>query len=184
MANYNVNIVDGQGTQSMKAGAYTVSVSQAPGYELTSLSPTTYTAGTSTGTGAFTLSANGTLTFNVNETGASGGTPVTSGTIVMTDSTGTTEYGTAVTIDATGNAVFDNVPYGTAQSPFELYFKQLTTDDAHNIYSGVISVSMTAQTQTEYVLNSPISEQTITLTDANYSGMPIPSATLSFAENT
>lgn len=183
MANYNVNIVNGQGSTPMKAGEYTVSVTEALGYELTSLSPTSYTAGTTTGTGAFTLSANGTLTLNVNETGASGGTPITSGSIIMTDSTGTTEYGSAVTIDALGNAVFDNVPYGSSGNPFQLYFKQLSTDDGHNIFEGVISVSMESQTQTDYVLNTPISTQNITLTDANYSGLPIPNATLEFTQN-
>ena len=41
---------------------------------------------------------------------------------------------------------------------------------------------MTSASQTEYVLNSPIAEQTISLMDANYSGLEIPSATLSFEE--
>lgn len=183
MANYTVNITNGQGSQAMKAGQYTVSASSAPGYDISTLSPTTFTATTSTGSQAFTLSANGTLTFNVNETGAQGGTPITSGSIVMTDSTGTTQYGEVVSIGATGDAVFANVPYGTNEAPYTLYFKQLSTDAGHNIHTGVITVTMTAQTQTEYVLNSAISEQTFTLTDANYAGLPIQSATLDFAEN-
>lgn len=182
MANYTVNIVNGQGSQSMKAGTYTVSASEAQGYDLSSLSPTTFTASSTEQTTAFTLSANGTLTFNVNETGAVGGTPITSGTIVMTDSTGATEYGSPVSISATGDAVFDNVPYGTVAEPFTLYFKQLTSDDSHNIYPDVIAVQMSAQTQTEYVLNSPIANQNITLSDANYTGLPI-NATLNFDEN-
>ena len=180
---YNVTITNGSGSQEMKAGTYTVTATQAQGYDLTTLSPSTYTAGTEQGSGAFTLSANGTLTFVVNETGAQGGTPVTSGSIVMTDSTGTEQYGTAVTIDTTGNAVFDNVPYGSQETPFVLYFKQLSTDDNHNIYSGVISVQMSEQTQTQYILNSAIATQNITLTDANYSGLPIENATLNFESN-
>ena len=183
MSNYNVEIINGQGTTAMKAGTYTVSATEAPGYDVTTLSPTTFTATTSASTGAFTLSANGTLTFVVNETGASGGTPVTSGTIVMTDSTGTTEYGTAVTISATGEAVFDNVPHGTQEAPYTLYFRQLTTDADHNIHEGVITISMTSATQTEYVQNLPLATASFTLTDANYSGLPIDSATLNFAEN-
>ena len=181
MANYDVTITNGTGSQNMKAGTYTVSATEATGYDLTTLSPTTYTATTSEGSGTFTLSANGTLTFIVNETGAEGGTPITSGSIIMTDSTGTTEYGTAVTINSSGEAVFENVPYGTQSEPFVLYFKQLTSDDTHNIYNGVISVSMTGQTQTEYVQNTTIATQTFTLTDANYD-LPI-DGTLAFTES-
>ncbi len=172
MANYNVTITNGNGSQAMQKGTYTVSAT-ANGYDTSTLDPKTFTATENAGSQAFTLSANGTLTFIVNETGADGGTPITSGSIVMTDSTGNTEYGTPVTIGADGNAVFANVPYGTTDAPFTLYFKQLSTDENHNIFEGVITVSMTAQTQTEYIINTPIAEQTFTLTDANYSGLPI-----------
>ena len=181
MANYTVNITNGTGSQDMKAGSYNVVLTSAPGYETTTLSPTTYTVGTSAGSGTFTVSASGTLTIVVNETGAAGGTPVTSGTIVMTDSTGNTEYGSAVTISASGEAVFDNVPYGSSETPYALYFKQLTSDDGHNVYDGVITVNMTSNTQTEYVQNTAIATQSMTLSDANYSGLPVNSAVMSFS---
>ncbi len=171
MANYNVTITNGSGSQAMQKGTYDVTA-EAQGYDVSTLSPKTFTATEAESTQAFTLSANGTLTFNVNETGAAGGTPITSGSLVMTDAMGATEYGQPVTIDASGNAVFENVPYGTTTEPFQLYFKQLSTDENHNIFEGVISVSMTAQTQTEYVQNSPNALQTFSLTDENY-GMPI-----------
>ena len=177
MANYNVQITNGAGSESMKSGNYTVTVS-ATGYDATTLSPTSYTAGESAGSGTFTVSANGTLTLVFNETGAHGGTAVTSGTVVMTDSTGQTEYGSIVTIDANGQAVFNHVPYDA--NGYNLYFVQKSTDAGHNVYSGVISVSMATATQTEYVLNSPIALQSFTLTDASYSGLPIASATLDF----
>ncbi len=180
MANYNVTITNGQGSQVMQAGTYTVSAT-ANGYDLSTLTPTTFTATTAPSTQAFTLSANGTLTFTVNDTGAAGGTPVSGGTLVMTDATGTTEYGQPVTIGADGTAVFANVPYGTTDAPFQLYFKQLTAADGYNPFEGVISVSMTAQTQTEYIQNTATVEQTFTLTDANYD-MPI-DGTLDFTEN-
>lgn len=180
MANYNVTITDGTGSQAMQKGTYTVTAT-ANGYDASTLSPTTFTANETEGSESFTLSANGTLTFIVNETGAAGGTPITSGSIVMTDATGATEYGSPVSISATGEAVFNNVPYGTAGEPFQLYFKQLSTDDDHNIFEGVISVSMTAQTQTEYVQNTATAVQTFNLTDANY-GMPI-DGSLTFTSN-
>ncbi len=181
MANYNVTITNGTGSQAMQRGTYTVSAT-ATGYDESTLSPTTYTATDVEGTGAFTLTANGTLTFNVNETGAAGGAPITSGTIVMTDSTGAVEYGQPININASGDAVFNNVPYGSAGAPFQLYFKQLTSDENHNIFEGVISVEMTAQTQTEYIQNTAIAVQTFTLTDSTY-GLPI-NGTLNFIANT
>ena len=162
----------------MKKGTYSVSVS-ANGYEATTLSPTNYTATESAGSGSFTVSADGTLTLVFNDTGASGGTPVTSGSVVMTDGTGATEYGSPVTIGATGEAVFNNVPY-SAGTPYVLYFVQKATDADHNLYEGVITVNMANATQTEYVLNSPIALQSFTLTDANYQGLPVSDATLTF----
>ena len=181
MANYTVTITDGQGSTEMKAGTYMVSATEAFGYDTTTLSPTSYTATETTGTGTFTLSASGTLTFNVVEDGTS--TPITSGTIVMTDQTGSTQYGTIVNISSTGEAIFNNVPYGTDSTPFVLYFKQLTSDDNHNPYSGVITVSMTSATQSQNIVNTTIATQSITLTNADYDGLTIPNATLSFSQN-
>ncbi len=180
MATYNVTITNGSGSQAMQNGAYDVSATAA-GYDVSTLSPTTFTATQEGATQAFTLSANGTLTFNVNETGAAGGTPITSGSLVMTDATGTTEYGQPVAIGADGNAVFNNVPYGSTTEPFQLYFKQLATDENHNIFEGVISVEMTAQTQTEYIQNTAAATQNFTLTDENYN-LPI-NGSLTFTEN-
>ena len=184
MANYNVTITNGTGSETMNTGGYTVSAIYAPGYDMSTLSPTTYNASLSPATGAFTLSATGTLTITFNETGAAGGTPITSGTVVMTDSTGETQYGSVVQIDSTGTATFNNVPYGSEQSAYTLYFKQLTSDENHNIYDGVFAVGMGMQTQTEYILNTPKSAlQNITLTDANYANLPVYNATLQFNEN-
>lgn len=179
MANYNVTITNGSGTQAMSPGEYNVSATYAPGYDTTTLSPTTYSVGTTAGSGTFTLTASGTLTIIFNETGTAGGTPITSGTVVMTDSTGETQYGSPISIDSSGTATFNNVPYGSAQSAYTLYFKQLTSDSEHNIYSGVFTVGMGAQTQTEYIINTPnTTEQSFTLTDATYSGLPVQNATL------
>ena len=184
MANYDVLIIDGTGSQSMELGTYSVSATYAPGYDLTTLEPTTYTVSSANQTGAFTLSASGTLTITFNETGAAGGVPITSGSVVMTDSTGETQYGPVVEIDENGVAIFENVPYGSPQSAYTLYFKQLTSDENHNIYPEVFAVGMGGQTQSEYILNTPKSvEQNFTLTDASYTGLPIKNANLNFVAN-
>lgn len=181
MADYNVTIINGTGSQTMNPGNYTVSSIYAPGYDMDTLSPTSFTATSTTTTGAFTLSASGTLTITFNETGAIGGTPITSGTVVMTDSTGTTQYGQVVNIDANGTATFSNVPYGSEQAAYTLYFKQLTSDENHNIYENVFAVGMGGQTQQEYILNELKSViQNFTLTDANYPELPVYNAVLQF----
>ncbi len=170
MANYNVTITDGQGSQAVQNGTYDVSA-VVTGYDTSTLEPKTFTADGTASTTAFTIAANGTLTFIVNETGAAGGTPITAGEIVMTDETGNTQYGQPVTIGADGNAVFNNVPYDT--TGYTLYFKQLSSDDTHNIESNVIMVNMTSQTQTEYIENTAAAVETFTLEDANYTGLPV-----------
>lgn len=181
MANYNVTITNGTGSQMMNTGNYNVTATYAPGYDMETLTPTTYTATSPSGTGAFTISASSTLTIIFNETGAAGGTPITSGTVVMTNQAGEIEYGSPVTINSSGTAVFNNVPYGSAQSGYTLYFKQLTSDASHNIYENVFTVGMGDQTQTEYIKNTLITtSQNFTLTDANYSGLPVNNAVLEF----
>ena len=177
MANYNVQITNGQGSQKMLSGNYSVSVS-ANGYEATTLSPTSYAATAAGGTGNFTVSANGVLTIVFNETGEQGGTPITSGSVIMTDSTGETEYGSPVSISSNGEAVFNNVPFNL-DNPYQLHFKQLSSDANHAPYSGVFTVGMGTETQTEYVINEPLNVQNFNLTDANY-GFPVADATLTF----
>ena len=177
MANYNVQITNGQGSANMQAGNYSVSVS-ANGYEAASLSPVSYTA-TSGGVGNFTVSACGVLTIIFNETGAEGGTPITSGSVVMTDESGETEYGSPVSISSNGEAVFNHVPFNL-DNPYQLHFKQLASDEEHLPYPDVFTVGMGTETQTEYVINQPICEkQEFNLSDANY-GFPIADATLNF----
>ena len=184
MAEYDITIVNGTGSETMDLGSYSVSATYAPGYDLSTLSPTTYSVTNSSSTGAFTLSANGTLTITFNETGALGGTPITSGTVVMTDSTGNTQYGPVIQVDSNGTATFNNVPYGSPEAAYTLYFKQLTSDENHNIYPDVFTVGMGDQTQQEYVLNTPKSVlQNFTLTDANYTNLPVYNAVLNFEKN-
>ena len=177
MANYNVQITNGQGSQNMQSGNYSVTVN-ANGYEATTLSPVSYTA-TSGGVGNFTVSACGVLTIVFNETGAEGGTPITSGSVVMTDENGETQYGSPVSINEDGEAVFNNVPFNL-DNPYQLHFKQLSSDSNHLPYPDVFTVGMGTETQTEYVINLPLcEEQEFNLSDANY-GFPIAEATLDF----
>lgn len=177
MANYNVQITNGSGSANMQSGNYSVGV-VATGYEANTLSPTSYTVTGSAGTGNFTIAACGVLTIVFNETGAEGGTPITSGSVVMTDSTGETEYGSPVSVNSNGEAVFDKVPFDM-ENPYHLYFKQLASDENHAPYPDVFDVGMGQENQTEYVINNRICEENFTLTDENY-GFPVEDAILSF----
>lgn len=184
MSDYNVTIINGTGSQTMEIGVYSVSAIYAPGYDMATLSPTTFTATSTTTTSAFTINATGTLQITFNETGAEGGTPITSGTVVMTDSTGTVQYGPVIEINSNGTATFNNVPYGSEQSAYTLYFKQLTSDENHNIYENVFAVGMGNETQQEYVINNLKAVlQNFTLTDANYTNLPVYNAVLKFNDN-
>ena len=181
MADYNVTIINGKGSQTMELGKYSVSAIYAPGYDMTTLSPTSYSATSSPAAGEFTISATGTLTIVFNETGAEGGTPITSGSVVMTDSTGEIQYGSVVDVDSNGTAIFNNVPFGSEQAAYTLYFKQLTSDENHDPYPNVFAVGMGGETQTEYVKNALKSVlQDISLTDANYPNLPVYNAALRF----
>lgn len=184
MADYTVTIINGSGSQTMETGEYSVSAIYAPGYDMATLSPTSYSATATGETGTFTIGATGTLSIVFNETGEAGGTAITSGTVVMTDSTGEVQYGSVAEIDSNGTATFSNVPFGSEQAAYTLYFKQLTSDDNHNIYQSVFAVGMGGQTQTEYVLNTLKSVlQNFTLTDANYPNLPVYNAALQFEKN-
>lgn len=176
MANYSIDIVNGTASKAICKGNYSVTVSTR-GYDAATLTPQTYCCTAGSIGQVFTVEGAGTLTINVNETGAAGGTPITGGSIVMTDSTGTTQYGSPVSIAANGNAVFEKVPYATPEDPFTLFFKQLASDDSHDAYDGVIAVAMNSSTQTAYVKNDPAATQTFTLIDKTYN-RPIATATL------
>ncbi len=177
MAQYVVTITNGTGSEFLPTGNYDVTASVA-GYD-GALDPTTFAA-TALGTAqAFTLAATGTLTLTVNDTGDSGGTPITSGTFIRCSQDGLTEYGTAKTIDGSGTCIFDHVPFGESGTPYTFYIKQLTSDAAHNIHADVIAIDMEGVTQAEYVHNPPAAEQTFTFADENYSGLTL-SGTLTF----
>ena len=64
MSDYNVTMINGSTSHTMEIGEYSVSATYVPGYAMESLMPTSLSATSEGATGAFTLSANGTATFN------------------------------------------------------------------------------------------------------------------------
>ena len=172
-----VNITNGTGTSNLINDTYTVTAS-VTGYDNTSINPSSVNIVQGTDSYAFTIAATGTLTLHVTEDGTASGTPIVGATFVRTDSSGN-EYGSPVTSDSNGDAVFNNVPYSETNAPL-IYYKQTASDGDHEFDSTVQSTSLTTSTQTNQVQNPIGALRTITLTDANYENLPIDSASLTF----
>ncbi len=173
--NKNVVITNGTGNIDLINGSYTVSAS-VNGYDNTSILPTSINVVEGTNEYNFTIAADGVLSLHVTEDGTSSGTPVVGATFVRTDSNGV-EYGSVITSDSNGDAVFNNVPYATTDAPI-IYYKQTASDGNHEFSSAVANTSMTASTATVEVANPLGASRTINLTDANYANLPIDSGTL------
>ena len=170
-----VNITNGTGTTDLINGSYTVTA-DVTGYDNTTINPDSITVDAETNNYAFTISATGTLTLHVTDTGTTSGTPIVGATFIRTDAAGT-EYGSAITTDATGNAVFNNVPYAATGAP-TIYFKQTASDGDHEFSAEVQNTTLTTQTSTLEITNARGATRTITLADANYDNLPIDTATI------
>ena len=176
----NVIITNGSGTSELINGSYTVSA-EATGYDSTSLNPQSITIVEDTNMYAFTIGATGVLTLHVTEDGTSSGTPIVGATFVRTDSSGT-EYGSSITTDAEGNAVFNNVPYAESSPPI-IYYKQTASDGDHEFDNTVQSTTMTTSMENLQIQNSVGASRTISLMDANYSNLAIGSATITLTNS-
>ena len=175
MAKITIPIVNGTGTSNVSNGNYTVTAT-ATGYDASSINPASINVQEGVNAYAFTIAATGTLTIHVTDTGTSEGTPIVGATLIRTDSEGT-EYGTPIVTDNTGNAVFTNVPFAATEAP-TIYFKQTASDGQHDFSTTVISTTMTEDTAT-YELANPLSaSRTFTMTDANYTNLPIESLSI------
>lgn len=165
-----VTITNGTGTVELINDTYAVT-SDVAGYDNTSINPDSLTVVAGTNNYAFSISANGSLTLHVTEDGTSEGTPVVGATFVRTDSAGT-EYGSPITTDSNGDAVFNNVPFDTTNAP-TIYYKQTASDGNHEFDTTVQSTTMTTSTETIEITNQPGATRTITLTDSNYVNLPV-----------
>lgn len=170
-----VNITNGTGTTDLINDSYTVEAN-VTGYENTTIDPSTLNVTEGTNTYAFTISATGTLTLHVTEDGTSTGTPIVGATFVRTDSTGT-QYGTDITTDTNGDAVFNNVPFATSNAPI-IYYQQTASDGNHEFDNTLKNIQMTTSTETVEIQNALGATRTINLTDSNYANLPIESGTL------
>lgn len=172
---YIINITDGVGQENILNGNYAVTAS-VTGYDNTSVLPATQTIVAGTDTYAFTLAATGTLTLHVTDDGTETGTDIVGATFYRCDAAGLT-YGAAVVSDTDGNAVFSYVPYAASDAPV-IYYKQTTSDGAHEFDATLQNTTMTTSAETIEIENAPPALRTIGLTDANYANLPIGDGTL------
>ena len=171
----NVTITNGTGTANLINDTYSVTA-EVTGYNNASIDPNSLIVTDSVNSYALTIAATGTLTLHVTDDGTASGTPIVGATFVRTDSTGT-EYGTPITSDASGDAVFNNVPFAATGAP-TIYFKQTASDGDHEFVTTVQNTTMTTSTSTVQIQNPIGALRTITLTDENYTNLHIDSATL------
>ena len=165
-----IEITNGSGSSNLINDTYTVTAS-VTGYDNTSINPSSVNIVEGTDTYAFTISATGTLTLHVTEDGTQTGTPIVGATFVRTDSTGNT-YGSTITSDTNGDAVFNNVPFDSTNAP-TIYFKQTASDGDHEFSDQVQSTTMTTSTSTLEIQNTLGALRTINLTDTNYENLPL-----------
>ena len=166
----SVTITNGTGIVELINDTYTVTA-DVTGYENATIDPSSITVAAATNSYAFTISATGTLTLHVTEDGTAAGTPIVGATFIRTDASGN-EYGTAITTDAQGDAIFNNVPFAATDAP-TVYYKQTASDGDHEFDATVQSTTLTTQTSTIEIQNLPGATRTINLTDANYANLPI-----------
>lgn len=167
---YRIDIVNGTGSKQILNGNYSVT-SEITGYDNLTINPQTVDVTADKNNYAFTISADGTLTVHVSEEGTAGGTAVVGATFIRCDNLGTT-YGTQITSDTSGNAIFANVPYDATNAPI-IYFKQTASDGSHEFSGEIKQATLNQQTGVVEVQNAQPVSRTVSLTDANYEGLPL-----------
>ena len=170
-----VTITNGTGSAELINDTYSVTAN-VTGYDNTSIDPTSVSITEGVNSYAFTIAATGTLTLHVTEDGTSTGTPIVGATFIRTDSAGN-EYGSAITTDSNGDAVFNNMPFDATSAP-TIYYKQTASDGNHDFDNTVQNTTMATSSETIQVINTPGATRTISLTDSNYANLPIDSGSI------
>lgn len=175
MQEHNIPITNGVGSLALTDGNFTVTAT-ANGYDASTIDPATVEVVEGTDSYAFTIAATGTLTLHVSDDGTDVGVPVVGATFVRCDAEGNT-YGDAITSNDEGNAIFENVPFGTEEEAGPtIYYKQTASDGSHTFSEELQTTTITADAATIEITNAEAVAREFSLTDANYSGLPLADA--------
>lgn len=165
-----IPITNGQGSVELVNGTYTVTSTTA-GYDNTSVTPSEQEITEGVNEYSFTIAATGTLTLHVSDDGTSVGVPIEGATFIRCDASGAT-YGTEITSNADGEAVFNYVPFATENAPI-IYYKQTASDGSHIYDDSLKNTTLTDETSTIEVANAEAPLRTFNFTDTNYENLPI-----------
>ena len=164
--NYDLTFSNGLATANLPVGTYTYVSNTIAGYS-EGATVDSFTVTPTTTSLNITITANGTLNISVVD---DLNNPITEGSLQLSDSDGTTRYGTVSTIDSSGLASFANVPYDT--TGISLFVAQDASDDSHDPLETPQAVSMTETPQNETIYNDRKAiEVGINLADAVYAGI-------------
>ena len=171
MARHTIPITNGKGSIELVTGKYKATA-VVEGYDVSTLNPTSVDIIDSTDTYAFTISAKGTLTLHVTDTGnPDTGVQIVGAKFVRTDNVGNV-IGSEIVTNQDGNAVFNTVPF-SASGNITIYYKQISGDGGHTFDTVVKSTIMTTESQVVEIENPSAPERNFTLMDASFPNIPI-----------
>lgn len=171
MARHTIPITNGKGSIELVTGTYKATA-VVEGYDVSTLNPTSVDIIDSTDTYAFTISAKGTLTLHVTDTGnPDTGVQIVGAKFVRTDNVGNI-IGSEIVTNQDGNAVFNNVPFSTSGN-ITIYYKQISGDGGHTFDTAVKSTIMTTESQVVEIENPSAPLRNFTLMDASFPNIPI-----------
>ena len=171
MARHTIPITNGKGSIELVTGTYKATA-VVEGYDVSTLNPTSVDIIDSTDTYAFTISAKGTLTLHVTDTGnPDTGVQIVGAKFVRTDNVGNI-IGSEIVTNQDGNAVFENVPFAPSGST-AIYYKQISSDGGHTFDDTVKSITMTEESETVEITNPEAPIRNFTLMDASFPNIPI-----------
>lgn len=181
MARHTIPITNGKGSIELVNGIYNATA-VVDGYDASTLNPNQVTIVEGSNNYTFTISAKGTLTLHVTDTGdKTTGIQVIGAKFIRTDSVGTV-VGVEITTDTDGNAVFSNVPFSQSGN-IEIYYKQITSDGGHTFDDNVKSIVMTTSSETVEIANPVAPVRNIMLTDASFPNIPIKDGQITLESN-
>lgn len=176
MATHVVPITNGIGSLELVNATYTIT-STTNGYDNTSITPNSQEVTEGVNEYTFTIGATGTLTIHVSDDGTDIGVPIIGAKFSRCNAEGVV-YGNPITSDESGNAVFASVPFAAENAP-AVYYKQTASDGEHTYDETVKNTTLATATVTLEIANASATVRNFSLTDTNYSGLPIADGSIS-----